>query len=107
MRLVIASLVLLLLAACDSRSTPRTQIESAEKVREAQENVVRQQEEARKELSDAAADGDLEEVEEEKIEATEELAEAEGEVDDAKVEATENLADVLEESGEGGTYRRE
>lgn len=87
-----------------------------------QENLESERREAQREVSEAAsevrdtevkaaediADADTkEELEERKLEATEDLAEAERELDDEKVEATEEVAEAKAEAGQGGTYQKD
>lgn len=105
----IVSLVLisaaLVFAACKSpqEKVVDENIEAAQEIGEAEENLAETARDVQKDIDEA----DPQDSEEEKIEATREMADAEKEVDEEKIEATEEIVDAEQKAGAGGSYQKE
>ena len=85
----------------DEKKEARTEIQAKER------EVVKQEQEASKSITEAAVHGDAEAIAKEKVEATREIADAKKEVNDEKVEATEEITEAEKSAGEStGTYQR-
>jgi hypothetical protein len=104
------SLFVLLLGGCKDKheKVADERQEARQEIGKAEANVVKQQVEASREINKAAAKGDVAAVEDEKVEATEEIAAAKKKVGDEKVEATQEITKAEKAAGETtGTYKHE
>jgi hypothetical protein len=107
---VVSTFLLFSLTGCqnDHREVVKEQREASKEIRDAQQNVAKEQREAAGEINDARARGDIDDVQDEKIEATKEIAKAERKVEDEKIEATKEITDAKRDAGEtAGTYRKQ
>ena len=86
----------------------RTQQKAQERINAEQRDVAEAKRDANEEIESARARGDLKDMVDEKVEATKDIAEEQGDVDKAKVKATEDIAKAKRDAGETtGTLTRE
>lgn len=107
---LIFSVGCLLLVGCNGNheEVVKEENKAIKEIGAAKEAVVQQQADSKQDIQDALAQGDLNKIEEAKIDATSKLAGAEKKVDEEKVAAVEAIAEAKRDAGESrGTFQRE
>lgn len=110
MKIRLFLLLILLSAGCqnDHSSVQREENEARREIGAAEQNVRKTEANSDARIAEASSSGKVENVEEEKIRATEKLADAKEDLGDEKAEATKEIAKAKEKAGESeGSYKHE